>query len=422
MNQPKSLLHNLLKTTVPWAIGLFLALNAGLSGLSHRLPVSSSLEERSATYQACDSAVRQFEESQKTPGCVLIGSSLVMAPLWSSDSLHNPGIADVYHHHRSIELEKALKANGISKHAVFCFALPGEMISDGYLITDKLLAGAKTPDILVYGLAPRDFMDDLLTGETRTAVFQRLTGLSDLPSLWTLYLATWSERADFTLSNLFYFYGKRLRYQDKLATICQRLAGKLMPEGADSASRLPGQLESQFLRDPDQNKVWARSIEEYRGRYRHFNQAQFAKQEQFLKALLELARSRGIRIALVNMPLTETNLALMPPGFYQRYLKTLSALASEYRCQILNLQTDSSYPREFFYDTAHLNARGGDRFISRLANWIGSQVRQSRYESSQQGYAPPMVAACPQTRSGPRSFPYRQGMSGRLCPAVAAGN
>jgi len=352
------------------ALLIFLLINIGLAlgagKKSHGKP-----EERGATFAACDSAVRQFEQG-RPPAVVIIGSSVMMAPLWSVDARRYPGVPDVYHHHTSIELEKLLMRQGLGEQPISSFALPGLMISDGYLITEKLLRGDKRPKLLVYGLAPRDFMDDLLTGETRTVVFQRLMSLSDLPSIGDLYLSTNQEKADFILNNLLFLYGKRWRYQDKAANLLKSALSRLLPGTVAAPASNQAKSEREFLLGRNRQEVWAKSIEEYRARYAHFNTDQFSKQEHFLDALIKTARERGIAVLLVNMPLTRDNLNLMPAGFYRQYRGTLDQLAARHHCDVLDLQSDKALTDSAFYDTVHLNRSGGDQLLRALSAWIAS--------------------------------------------------
>lgn len=352
-----------------WAVVVFLLINFGLSfATGHRL--KGKPEDGGATISACDSAVRQFSETKETPSVVLIGSSVLMAPLWSADVRRFSAVPDVYHHHRCLELERMLEKRGLGRQQVFTFALPGLMISDGYLLADKLLRGDKKPRLLVYGLAPRDFMDDLLTGETRTVVFQRLMDLSDLPRLGDLYLSTPKEKMDFIFNNVVYLYGKRWRYQDKMTHLWKRTFGRILPQTAGADEGDGAQVEQQFLLGQNRKLVWAKSIEEYGARYKHFNRAQFSKQEHFLEALLQESGKRDINVVLVNMPLTTDNLNLMPAGFYSNYISAVRTLADKYGAPLLNLQEDRGYKSGSFYDTVHLNDVGGQRFLSALCNWI----------------------------------------------------
>jgi hypothetical protein len=355
-----------------WSTALYLLLNGFLAfGSSHK-----AADEKGATAQACASAIQQFNQAPQPQQVVLMGSSVVMAPVWSTDAKRFTGVADVYHHHRSLELSKLLSDRGNKEQSVFAFALPGLMISDGYLLSHRLLVGARQPNLLVYGLAPRDFMDDLLTGETRTVAFQQLMRLEDIPQLGSLYLSSWQEKLDFTLNSIIYLYGKRWRYQDKALALVRKILAPLNPvkvtEGSSSSAG-----EQQFLLVEDRKQVWQKSIGEYRARYKHFDSAQFSKQERFLETLLAEARSRGLAVALVNMPLTPDNLSLMPPGLYQTYNQTIHRLAGKYGCSLLDLQSAGSFRDADFYDTVHLNENGGEKCLAQLADLISSKWHKS---------------------------------------------
>ncbi|MBI4532607.1 MAG: DUF1574 family protein [Candidatus Melainabacteria bacterium] len=373
-----------LQVTALWAITIFLATNLTLSLLSNHLITSPSrgTQEGRATYQACASAMSEFNHSEVVPPVVLVGSSIVMAPLWSSDWKRYTGVRDVYHHHLSIHLNKCLGLAGMKGLTTFSFALPGAMISDIYLIAQKLFRGNHTPQLIVYGLSPRDFMDDLLTGETRTVVFQQLMTLADLPSLGDLYLSTLQEKVDYILNNTIYLYGKRWRYQNKLIASTQEMLTKLLSNRCLRAKATNNEPEQHFLLETNRACVWTKSLEEYRARYRHFNHAQFSKQTAFLRNLLELANSRGIHIVLVNMPLTQENISLMPANLYDCYIQTLTNLADSYKCHLLDLQSNAHFQHEHFYDTVHLNAAGGDKLIATLSGWIVAHKTQLSPEPS----------------------------------------
>lgn len=349
------------------AIGVFLCVNITLS-LYALTPRAKQPQERSATFQACDSAVEQFLNSSQTPQVVLMGSSLVMAPLWSLDASTFTGVVDVYHHHRALFLQQSLERAGKPTNT-FSFALPGAMMSDFYLIAKKLFTNTHIPQLLICGLAPRDFMDDLLTGETRTATFQRLMTLQDLPFLGNFYLTTFQEKTDFLLNHLFYVYGKRWRYQDKIVHTLHSIYNHLFPSKTTDSVAQRSQLEQQFMLNQNHKQVWLKSIDEYRARYQHFNHEQFKKQVSFLQRLLALCHERKITIVLVNMPLTRANIELMPKELYRQYLESLNSLALKYKCTLLNLQNDSYLPNDF-YDTVHLSASGGRRFVDTLASFI----------------------------------------------------
>lgn len=342
-----------------WALAIFLAINLAFSLSTVR---SGRPAEGGAQFVACDTAVGEYAKMRGRP-LVLMGSSLVMAPVWSADAAHFQGVNNVYLHHRSRRLEEHLAGLGVRQNA-FSFGLPGAMVSDIYLIAEKLFKDELTPRLVVFGIAPRDLMDDLLTGETRTAVFKRLMEMDDLSRLGDMYLSSWQEKADFVANNAVFLYGKRWRYQDKLAGATRSLYDRVMPAAASPPA---ASAEQQFLAGTDRAEVWRKSIDEYRGRYRHFNASQFAKQKSFLEKFLATSRERGYPLLIVNMPLTSANLALMPPGFYSRYMEALRALCRRYHVDLADMQQDPSLTDADFYDTVHLNAAGGDKFLKSVA-------------------------------------------------------
>jgi hypothetical protein len=68
------------------------------------------------------------------------------------------------------------------------------------------------------------------------------------------------------------------------------------------------------------------------------------------------------------MPLTEDNINLMPPGFYQNYLNKVTALTTSHKALLLNLNDPKIFPQKYFTDSVHLNARGGEHFFQVLAD------------------------------------------------------
>jgi hypothetical protein len=86
-----------------------------------------------------------------------------------------------------------------------------------------------------------------------------------------------------------------------------------------------------------------------------------------------MAKQDGIKVLIVNMPLTKTNMALMPEGYYQEYLQVLQTTNDRYHCQLLDLNNDKSFETADFRDTAHMNASGGRKLIDRIVDRISEQ-------------------------------------------------
>ena len=86
-------------------------------------------------------------------------------------------------HHKSVLLERLLQARFQRPYTTFVFALGGEMASDAYAITTSLLTGPKKPQVIMYGIAPRDFMDHALNSAASTEIFKYMSRLGDLSNV-----------------------------------------------------------------------------------------------------------------------------------------------------------------------------------------------------------------------------------------------
>lgn len=341
---------------------LFLSINACLALAGALNSAQNQYADQKGVFETIDSAIQQFKKEKTRPNIVMLGSSLIMSPVWASDFVTFPGVGDFYRHHHSILLAKLLSKPDQDPWSVFSFAVPGGMVSDMYLIVDKLLAGARAPDLIIYGIAPRDFMDDLAGAETKTAVFQRLGTVSDLGRS-QFATSTQDEKLELLLNRSIYLFSKRNRYQARVEVF----ARKLMFGGDKPSALKPEVAICPLLEDHD--VLWRRSLEEYRMRYHRFSQTQFKKHEGFLRDLLSECREKQIEIVLVNMPLTKANLNLMPDGVYDRYKKELTDITNEYSVPFIDLSLQK-YADMYFYDTVHLNRLGGQEFLQTLSQWI----------------------------------------------------
>lgn len=359
------------------ALALYLAINATIqiTDLNNSRRAAAKIGQTSVTQQAFEGAADLLRtKANEGPTCALLGSSLVLAPFWSSDLKHFPNVGDCWHHHASMYMEKNFADAGLGKTGVVNFGLPGLVVSDAYLIAEKIFNGPSKPKYLVYGIAPRDFMDDFLGAHTQTPLFERLVTVPDALQLGDLYFESPQERLDFVLQKVVYLYGKRGRYQGRLSKTASKTVEKIFrAKGAPAVSPEDDSRALGFLLEANRPYVWAASIREYKARYKTFNEVQFERQKSFLKAFLKLTKDRGINTVLVNMPLTDDNMKLMPPGLYDRYMQSVLALAKANGTPLIDLRNGDRFADEYFYDTVHLNARGGDKLAGRLTQYFAEE-------------------------------------------------
>ncbi len=386
------------------AIAIFVAINIAI-------PASASLKGASATLGPGDTiqkALRQAqqklvsESTEKRP-VVFIGSSLIIAPLWSTDVKHGYFYKDCMLHHESKSFENILQKDGLSAPVV-SLATAGQFVSDTYLIIDKFFgstggatakrdssangaasdASKGQPLALIYGVAPRDFMDDTTGGLALTSVFDELVEASDLPKLGGLFFSNFDERADFILNRSVYMYRKRGRYQNKFQDSFQKTVARTLHDQSLLTKIDAGKSNDPlagFLMGGNRNDIWTKSIDEYSRRYKFFNRQQFEKQKECFKALVALCRQKGIKLYVVAMPITNDNLKLMPPELYSSYMDCLTSTTKSAGVPFLDLQKSGQYHNDDFYDTVHLNGIGGERFLASMSDMVvqgGALAEQAR--------------------------------------------
>lgn len=312
-----------------------------------------------------DLAVNGLKSLPRSPGTVLIGSSLVMYPFWTMDRDRYGSIPDILHHHDSLVLQDELKRAGFANPTVYSLAVFGQMVSDSYIFVDEFLKGDKKPEIIVYGIAPRDFSDCDLAGPMSTNTFKRLVGLGNFGRYAELYLPNLQDKVDFVASHLCFFYNKRQRLQREFEKAIDKMY-KACGFGEPGQSESQARAQAGFMLNGTKEERWANSTIEYTRRYKNIAERDLSVQTGCLDRLLTLCQQRKIKVILVNMPLTEDNRKLLPPGFYASFRKKLAGISNRTGVKLLDLGESNEFTRSDFWDTVHLEHGGGYKMLKHL--------------------------------------------------------
>jgi hypothetical protein len=336
---------------------------------------------------------------------VLLGSSVMRGPFYYCDL--RPALSLVYeNYNKSIALEKAIdKIDGEQK--VYNFARDGEMVSDAMLIVNDFLKDKNKPKVLVYGIAPRDFLDHTLPSETNTEEFNMLANLTDCLRYYNVFAEGGWQWLQVLASKALPYFDARKVVQEKLAQMFNRpqnaaptpLATKQDPFDAtkESSTRedilrplkkkfveavrndktlkaeaIASQIRMQKALMDAQNdtEAWRQGLLQYAIRYWYIDKARYNRQMYALEALLAITKQRGIKVMLVNMPLAAGNVSLLPQDFYLTYLDDLQKASTKYGAKFINLQNRKEFDRSCYKDPVHLNVFGGHKLIDLLANNI----------------------------------------------------
>ena len=300
--------------------------------------------------------------------------------------------------------------NEISKRAgltlaASCMAVPGAIASDQDFILSELLAHHKKPSLVVYTYAPRDFMDNTVTGSiTQTPTRRVLTFINrrasffpkDLsPAALSLCYENHAAFVDLVRRHLQRlgrsFACKISGHPDSLWSAAQKLtydkkdsknSNDLVEKGPKepkepkeklAANKLDGASNSD---NADENPlIVAEALRKdlllYEKRYNPINKKRSDEQYAHLEQLLKISAANNIRVSLVGMPLSPANLKLLKPGVYQSMQNRVSALATRYGASLTDFNQGSpeqvDHAAQFsqieFLDSAHLSTSGARHFV-----------------------------------------------------------
>lgn len=356
-------------TRVLWSLALFGAINAGLWTFVGDGKKSSSDANCWNSGASVEETIRGFEALKQKPDVILLGSSLVMFPFWAMDAAEKKNIDDIFHYHGSEALKKQLKAAGCGQENIYSLAVFGQMASDAYLMTSEFVKGDKTPKVIIYGIAPRDFHDHSLSSPMATFSFQKIVNLSNFPNYASAFLPDFEKKADWLAMHLCYFYGKRWRLQmetDKAINKVYSTLGIANPLDSTATKSDTATQGGGFNLDGSTEDRWSNSVKEYQGRYKEITEKDHSLQMSFLARTLKNLRERGVKVVLVNMPLTKRNLEILPQGFYASYQKEIARVADMPGVKLVDLGDSKDFDDNDYWDTTHLNHVGGHKLLNHV--------------------------------------------------------
>lgn len=331
------------------------------------------------------SALRSYARETSPPDVVLLGSSVVTAPVMQSEAIALGQPFPRMTYRRSTVLERDLGRDLGSEPRVFCLASGGQMVSDAYLVAREMLQVQRPPVAIVYGIAPRDFQDNLLMGIDCTEVFQALAHLDDASTLLNSPKLTFDRKMAIVMSRMWALWRYRadlrtyitLRIKKTMeATLPYVVFDKLGPDG-----KIKPQRKGQYPEEARGTlKAWPnvalehltpeQTKNEYFLRYNPMTPDMVATEKDYLDRLLSLCNQKGVPILLVNMPLSAENMSLMPKGLYAQYLDTVKQACSKYDIDFVDMNSKPWNDSTNFVDTVHLLPSTSAGFLSALSEEI----------------------------------------------------
>lgn len=329
------------------------------------------------------------------PGVLLLGSSLVIAPLLQEESYFLNRPYDEFRHTRM----QFLEAGDIGRNeffssgsSVYRLAVPGGMASDACLILNHLLGNNVKPTAIIYGIAPRDFHSNLLGPYVRTDTFRTIATPADLPEVARLGACSVQEFIDATIGRFSTFWLCRSEVRKYVWLRMKKTIDRLSPvalfERYNPVTGTRIQKDGQFPEDapgiptvrpnvPLPHMCTKEVMDAYRRDYNPVDPKLIEVQFSFFNRLMEICNDQKIKLVVVNMPLSRTNRELMAAGFYDSYLKRVQDCCNHHNIQFCNLQTDRWDDDASYIDTVHITPASSKRLITELVNELDGGTKLS---------------------------------------------
>ena len=354
------------------SILLFLVLNYALWWRDSNAPFTNSAVN--AQHFDFSGTVGGLKGLPSPPQVLLMGSSLLLYPSWIVDYGTNTKCGDPNHYHFCDGLESACRRAGSSrKLRVYDLSIGGAIKSDDYFLLSKYVLLSNKPAWIIVDCAPRSFYDSGMTKSKDSPIFKYLTNLQDFSKFETEYFPAVSDKLDFLLSKIFFMWCHRRYFQDQIL-LAEMNASSFFNKILAPNAMVPGDNNRTVCTNEGKSTNNSRtrkilnSLTEYSNRYRGICIPQIQEQMHFFEHFLTRCSDSSINVLVVNMPLTKANRNLLTVEFQKDFNKAISTIIAQHKARYLDLSNDHEFTNDDFADSAHLNAIGGRKLFSRIAN------------------------------------------------------
>lgn len=353
----------------PYLLILFFLIAAMALALFMPNQLLDAADGVSGKYRVLITKLSRFFKSDEKPDVAFMGSSLVLVPAVRCDEkqagkghAYDPWIyaRSIPEYTKSDYFQNLLQKQLGLTLSVTNLGIASSIMSDQKALLETMVANGKKPRLVVLGIAPRDFLDNTfpVADETATRSFlKELNETSLLPEALTPQAIADSAT----------------KIQHRYQKVFAFSKAKFL-EVASNTSKHP--VSTEFSETPSkeerQNKLV--DLETYKKLYNPPNFEMLKEQSSSLRDFLLTAKQNGISVIIVNMPLTDQNIATLDRTALREYRKSIAYLATTYNAKLVDIGNCESYSLSDFEDCCHLNSRGGKK----LYNTIISTVAEDR--------------------------------------------
>lgn len=331
---------------------------------------------------------QDYLKEKPAPDVVLLGSSVFMNPLWMLEAEYLNRSVDIVVERTSKYLQDAISKQipGVSPRC-FNFALPGAMVSDDYMIARSLFKENSTPKVVVLGLTPLDMTDDDFYCAVSSTHYKYLSRFSNTKDLVELAMPKPWQRVEFHVNDTMYLAGRKHDVQgttiSKLRDSMNGYLGGL--SAVPLSSKKKGDTKDAIYQDEVAPGVWlAQPVgidyfnddsKKFKKRYRFATANRCEIKMAWLKKCIQILREKNVETLVVNVPLPEPAMTILPAGVYDALVAKVENLAKDENVAYIDLQKTGKFNILDFTDSCHMDASGGRKVMDFVAQEIGKDAR-----------------------------------------------
>jgi hypothetical protein len=324
-----------------------------------------------------------------------MGSSLMVSAVAGCDAKYLHRDLDQTTYHDAAYVDHVLSTTFGAKFKTFDLAIPGQMPSDAYMALRAALDLGQRPKVVMYGIAPRDFIDSTLLSPLDTETYHYLGRLVNIEPLAPQLFKDPQTKFNRLLEKSVFLYGHSLDFQIAYTDACTPVINKAVPFPTggkpftywDRIKLLPGYLKGELyptamiaspLEQTFSMSRFTDNTKDYIERYKRPRPEIFRTQMFFMQKLSELCSSNGIKLILINMPITKKNISLLGMTRYDEYLGAINQFGHANNAPVLNLNDFEKYTIEDFHDLVHLNGSGATKFFDSLGQALAKDPQSAK--------------------------------------------
>lgn len=270
------------------------------------------------------------------------------------------------------------------------------------MIAQSLMSNQKKPKLLIYGIAPRDLLDNNVKSPVTTDIFRYLSTFNSVSALPGDVFTSLDDRVNCVLKEISFLVDRKAALtkcaleqtqavipllvpavrdakpsapteQDKIAQAHATLTAPAAPgaKPAVASDFTPEALAKVKPTDSMSKKIAAFELLQQvsKGvtifRYNPYCAERYNRQVVFLDMLLAHLESIGVQVVVVKMPLKSEHVAIMPKELLDSYTKDVERLTTKYGAALLDFNTPEFKDADYG-DVAHLNPAGAKIFQAKL--------------------------------------------------------